>query len=316
MKKSELKEIIKGQFLAEADDSKKGNSEEQKRMEGAIRDDRDHIKNLEKDIKDNEDKLAKLKKDFKKDVNEAEDVDVEDNEDINVDIEDDVNIDDESSKSEIEVDSELAGEDSDVAAILGLLTKAQEEAKGLGDEKLLDQIGNTITYYTRAHVVATNEEQGMDPERFMGSGGDEVDSDSIVNVTKDNPAEDAEIGFALDEMAAGGLEEKSAGKKLFAEFKKDGLKPNYVADVRKLSDGGEAKDMVHIEPGEGSVEVSSSSNQDKIAQAIKSAGFDVSKKEDNVGDYKLSVFTVDVKNVKEELNEEFKRFQKLAGLIK
>ena len=207
MKKSELKEIIKSQFLAEADDSKKGNSEEQKRMEGAIRDDRDHIKNLEKDIKDNEEKLAKLKKDFKKDVNEAEDVDVEDNEDIDVednedidvDIEDDVNIDDESSKSEIEVDSELAGEDADVAAILGLLTKAQEEAKGLGDEKLLDQIGNTITYYTRAHVVATNEEQGMDPERFVGSGGDEVDSDSIVNVTKDNPAEDAEIGFALDE---------------------------------------------------------------------------------------------------------------------
>ena len=199
MKKSELKEIIKSQFLAEAEDSKKGNSEEQKRMEGAIRDDRDHIKNLEKDIKDNEEKLAKLKKDFKDDVNEAEDVDIEDNEDVNVDIEDDVNIDDESSKSEIEVDSELAGEDSDVAAILGLLTKAQSEAKALGDEKLMDQIGNTITYYTRAHVVATNEEQGMDPERFVGSGGDEIDSDSIVNVTKDNPAEDAEIGFALDE---------------------------------------------------------------------------------------------------------------------
>ena len=132
-------------------------------------------------------------------LTEAEEVDVEDNEDIDIDIEDEVDIDDESSKSEIEVDSELAGESSDVAAILGLLTKAQEEAKSLGDEKLLDQIGNTITYYTRAHVVATNEEQGMDPERFVGSGGDEVDSDSIVNVTKDNPAEDAEIGFALDE---------------------------------------------------------------------------------------------------------------------
>ena len=181
MKKSELKEIIKSQFLAEAEDSKKGNSEEQKRMEGAIRDDRDHIKNLEKDIKDNEEKLAKLKKDKPKDVSEemktddmeegkkyyedkmdeAEEddinVDVEDNEDINVDIEDEVDIDDESSRSEIEVDSELAGEDSDVAAILGLLTKAQSEAKALGDEKLMDQIGNTITYYTRAHVVATNE---------------------------------------------------------------------------------------------------------------------------------------------------------------
>ena len=197
MKKSELKEIIKSAMLAEADDSKKGNSEEQKRMEGAIRDDRDHIKNLEKDIKDNEDKLSKLKGDYKEDVSEAEEVDVEDNEDINVDIEDEVDIDDESSESKIEVDSELAGEDSDVAAILGLLTKAQSEAKALGDEKLMDQIGNTITYYTRQHVVA--EEEGMDPERFQGSGGDEVDSDSNINVSTDNPAEDAGIGFALDE---------------------------------------------------------------------------------------------------------------------
>ena len=130
-------------------------------------------------------------------VDEAKKVDVEDNEDIDIDIEDEVNIDDESSKSEIEVDSELAGEDSEISAVLGLLTKAQEQAKSLGDEKLMDQIGNTITYYTRAHVVA--EEEGMDPERFQGSGGDELDSDSIVNVTTDNPAEDAEMGFALNE---------------------------------------------------------------------------------------------------------------------
>ncbi len=101
--------------------------------------------------------------------------------------------------------------------------------------------------------------------------------------------------YAINEMAAGGLEEKSAGKKLFAAFKKDGLKPNYIADVRKVSSDGEAKDMVHIEPGEGSVEVSSASNQDKIAQAIKSSGFNISKKEDNVGNYKLSVFTIDIK---------------------
>jgi hypothetical protein len=163
MKKSELKEIIKSAMLAEADDSKKGNTEEQKRMEGAIRDDRDHIKNLEKDIKDNEDKLSKLKGDYKEDVSEAEEVDVEDNEDINVDIEDEVDIDDESSESEIEVDSELAGEDADVSAILGLLTKAQANAKDLGDEKLMDQIGNTITYYTRAHVVAEMEDGDDDP---------------------------------------------------------------------------------------------------------------------------------------------------------
>ena len=35
-------------------------------MEGAIRDDRDHIKNLKKDIEANEKKLAKLKKRLQK----------------------------------------------------------------------------------------------------------------------------------------------------------------------------------------------------------------------------------------------------------
>ena len=86
-------------------------------------------------------------------MKEAEEVNVEDNEEVDVDIEKEVDIDDESSKSEIEVDSELAGESSDISAILGLLTKAQEEAKSLGDEKLMDQIGNTITFFTRKHVV-------------------------------------------------------------------------------------------------------------------------------------------------------------------
>tara|TARA_R110002033_G_scaffold134546_1_gene174344 strand:- start:248 stop:892 length:645 start_codon:yes stop_codon:yes gene_type:complete len=196
MKKSELKEMIKASFLAEAEDSKKGNKEEQKRMEGAIRDDRDHIKNLEKDIKDNEAKLAKLKKDEPKDVSEemkkddvdeamrgsyeeddtmreAEEVDVEDNEDINVDIEDEVNIDDESEESKIEVDSELAGEDSDISAILGLLTKAQSNAKDLGDEKLMDQIGNTITYYTRTHVVAEDARTDAEEEGYKDGMKDE-----------------------------------------------------------------------------------------------------------------------------------------------
>ena len=185
MKKSELKEIIKAEFLSEKEDSKKGNKEEQKRMEGAIRDDRDHIKDLEKDIADNERKLAKLKKDEPKDVSEEMkrsdddqmeeamrggpmydeddtmrteqedvDVDVDEKEDINVDVEKDVDVDDVSKESDIEVKSELPGESSDVSAILGLLTKAQERATDMGDEKLMDQIGNTITYYTRAHVVA------------------------------------------------------------------------------------------------------------------------------------------------------------------
>ena len=47
-------------------------------------------------------------------IDEAEEVDVEDNEDIDIDIEKEVDIDDESEESKIEVDSELAGESSDV----------------------------------------------------------------------------------------------------------------------------------------------------------------------------------------------------------
>ena len=211
MKKSELKEIIKAEFLTEKKDSKKGNENEQKRMEGAIRDDRDHIKNLKKDIEANEKKLAKLKKDYKKDVvkeemeddmdeamrggdeemdemmrggstyeeddtmREAEDVDVDvdEKEDINVDVEDDIDIDDVSKESDIEVKSELPGESADVSAILGLLTKAQDKAEGMGDEKLMDQIGNTITYYTRTHVVAEDARTDAEEEGYKDGMKDE-----------------------------------------------------------------------------------------------------------------------------------------------
>ena len=70
-----------------------------------------------------------------------------------MDVEDEVDVDDESVESDIEVKTEVPGEDADTAAVLGLLTKAQEEASGMGDEVLMDQIGNTITYFTRKHVV-------------------------------------------------------------------------------------------------------------------------------------------------------------------
>jgi len=174
--------------LLEKEDTKKGNEEEQEHEEGAIRDDRDHIDALDADAEADEKKLKKLKKDKKEDVKESAlrkaiqneifsilkeaeevedeenvdveketDVDVEDTEEVDVDVDSEVDIDDESAESEIEVDSELAGEDADTAAVLGLLTKAQEEAEALGDEKLMDQIGNTITYYTRAHVVKSGE---------------------------------------------------------------------------------------------------------------------------------------------------------------
>ena len=116
-------ELNLDELLAELDeldeakkhDSKKGNKEEQKRMEGAIRDDRDHIKDLEKDIKDNERKLKKLKADEPKDVNEAKD-----------EKKDDKKMDEEMKKSE---DKDDVKEDA--------RTDAEEEGylDGMKDEK-------------------------------------------------------------------------------------------------------------------------------------------------------------------------------------
>ena len=54
------------QINEKKEDSKKGNKEEQKRLEGAIRDNRDHKFNIDKDEDEQRKKLAKLKKDSKK----------------------------------------------------------------------------------------------------------------------------------------------------------------------------------------------------------------------------------------------------------
>ena len=281
MKKSELKEMIKAAMVFEAEDSKKGNDEEQKRMEGAIRDDRDHIKDLEKDIKDNEEKLAKLKKDFKDDVNEggkyyeddmdeemrkddmdeakyyeddmkeAEEVDVEDNEDVNVDIDDEVDVDDESTTSDIDVTTTIPGESEDTEAVLGLLTKALDQSQEMGDEKLTDQIGNTITYFTRAHVARVDE---MDLDM-------ELDP---TDVTKISPEAAAVIGLG---------EEKDD---MDEEMRKDDMDEEMKS---KLPASIAAAEKAQIEK-----------------DARKSRG--------------------DIKEeVKEDLNE-MKRMQKLAGIIK
>jgi hypothetical protein len=51
--------------------------------------------------------------------------------------------------------------DPNVKAVQDSLTQAQAAAEKLGDEKLTDQIGNTITFFTRTHVV---EKPGMTAE--------------------------------------------------------------------------------------------------------------------------------------------------------
>ena len=133
MKKSELKEMIKSAFL-----------NEKETFDQAF----DRI--------DKEEEVYPGEKAVKE---EEENVEVNDEENIDVDVKDDVevDVDDESVETDTEVKTELPGENKEVTKTLGLLTKAQETARELGDEKLTDQIGNTITYFTRAHVARQNE---------------------------------------------------------------------------------------------------------------------------------------------------------------
>jgi hypothetical protein len=130
-------------------------------------------------------------------IDEAEEVDVEDNEKVDVDIEKDVEVDDESVETDIDVKGSMPGEGEDEIAVQSLLMKAQEEAEKLGDEKLTDQIGNTITYFTRAHVATVDEDVNEETDY---DNTDAVSGD--INVTNDNPAADAEIGLALNEEVA------------------------------------------------------------------------------------------------------------------
>jgi len=66
--------------------------------------------------------------------------------------------DEETEEEEVEVvdteDMPEEGEEvvADTGGIMGNLEAAIEKARELGDEKLIDQLGNTITFYTRQHI--------------------------------------------------------------------------------------------------------------------------------------------------------------------
>jgi hypothetical protein len=85
-------------------------------------------------------------------LNEAKkDEEVEDIKDVDVTVGDE----------ETTADVTTVDVDPNVKAVQDALTQAQAAAEKLGDEKLTDQIGNTITFFTRTHVV---DKPGMTAE--------------------------------------------------------------------------------------------------------------------------------------------------------
>ena len=158
MKKSELKEMIKAAMSENA----RTDAEEEGYLDGM--------------------------RDEKEDMKEAEDVEVEDNEDIDVDIEKDVDVkvDDEESEVDVDIKASMPGESEDVEEVQALLMKAQEAAEALGDDKLQDQIGNTITYFTRAHVARNVSEMDLDIDGASDAASPEMEAELGLEEAKEN----------------------------------------------------------------------------------------------------------------------------------
>ena len=92
---------------------------------------------LEEEMTYEEDGVAEAKDDVEED--ESEDIETEEEVDV-VDTED----------MPEDMPEEAA---ADKSGIMGNLEAAMEKARELGDEKLIDQLGNTITFYTRQHIT-------------------------------------------------------------------------------------------------------------------------------------------------------------------
>ena len=150
------------------------NEGEKEYYKDAEADDAEHIDALEKDMEDDKKsskmKTSELKAKIKEMVLAEMALDVDNMEDapesevdflsevdaILAEADEEVAVDDTevSVGGEENIDVDTTTEvDPNVKAVQDALTQAQAAAQKLGDPKLTDQIGNTITFFTRAHVV-------------------------------------------------------------------------------------------------------------------------------------------------------------------
>jgi hypothetical protein len=181
-------EINLDELLAELEDSKKGNKEEQKKMEGAIRDDRDHIKSLEKDLADDERKLAKLKADKKEDVSENAILTTEEeDEDIK-----------EDEKSDAEEEGYLDGEEDEKDDMDGM----EDEDVDLEDMSE-DDLKGFIEDVIKDMVAGGEIEPG---DEF---GEEEMDMEDAIDI---EDVDDVDVEVEIDEAKKDDLDEEMSKK--------------------------------------------------------------------------------------------------------
>ena len=142
-----LKEEVKDQLITES----------QEIEEKDINLTQDEMDKLHKDgeVEKGEDKISykmkvsELKAKIKEDIISLLQEEEEDEVDVEDEIEDEVEVDVE----EPSMDTADAGLSQDEQEIQDSLKLAYDNAVAIGDQKLADQIGNSITFFTRTHVV-------------------------------------------------------------------------------------------------------------------------------------------------------------------
>ena len=148
-----LKEEVKDQLITESQDIEEtveDSVSEDTRTDAEQEGYKDGFDDAKDDVKDalSKMKVSELKAKIKETIlaelslSEAD----EDEMDVDIDVEDEVSVD-------VEEPAEAAGLSSDEQEIQDNLKMAYDNAVAIGDQKLADQIGNSITFFTRTHVV-------------------------------------------------------------------------------------------------------------------------------------------------------------------
>ena len=107
-----------------------------------------------------EEKSSKMKKSELKEMIRAAFLNEAEGDEEEVELEDEVEVEDTDTEDVGEIDVEANAEvgiTGDKKEVQDNLEAALEAAKALGDQKLADQIGNSITFFTRTHVVGTDQ---------------------------------------------------------------------------------------------------------------------------------------------------------------
>tara|TARA_B100000795_G_scaffold123159_1_gene91728 strand:+ start:1183 stop:2541 length:1359 start_codon:yes stop_codon:yes gene_type:complete len=231
-------EIDLDELLAELEDSKKGNKEEQKKMEGAIRDDRDHIKSLEKDLADDERKLAKLKADEKKDVNENARTDAEEEgyKDGMKDEKEDMK---EDSRTDAEEEGYLDGEKDEEEDMtdgiedeeIDLEDMSEDDLKGFIEDVIKDMVADGSIEPGDEFEEEAEMEDAIDIEDV-----DDVDVDIEIDEEMDKDEMDEAKKDELDEEMSNPVQRKGDDEKKNGKFKKESKPEMETEKMRKMEE--------------------------------------------------------------------------------